>query len=371
VNIAPFKLERYFAKYEFNTKYLLSSSDCESLSIRDLLAYEPGAAERFQDHWLGYTETQGSPELRREICTLYKTITPDQVLVFTGAEEGIFVFMNAALAAGDHLIVHTPVYQSLYEIARSVSCEVTAWMTHDTDGWELDVDGLEQQIRPNTRAIVVNCPHNPTGYLMNADRQQRIVDIARRHGLLLFSDEVYRGLEHDPADRLPTACDLYENAVSLGVLSKTYGLPGLRIGWVATRSATLYQRILAMKDYTSLCNSAPSEFLACVALRHHEAIARRNVDIVHANLRVLHDFFARYSDLFDWQPPNGGSIAFPRLKIDQSAEAFCADVVTQQGVLLVPSAVFDYGDRHFRIGYGRKNLPEAVEQFEAYLVSNE
>lgn len=370
MQITPFKLERFFAKYEFNAAYLLSSSDCESLAIRDLLAYEPDAAERFQDQWLGYTESQGSPELRHEITALYQTIQRDDVLVFTGAEEAIFGFMNGALKPGDHLIVHAPAYQSLYEVAGAVGCGVSLWITGDEDRWELDVKWLENAILPTTRAIIVNCPHNPTGYLMSAAKQQCIVDIARRHQIILFSDEVYRGLEHDPHDRLPAACDLYENAVSLGVMSKTYGLPGLRIGWIATRNAELYHQIATFKDYTTICNSAPSEFLASVALRHREAIARRNLDIMLPNLDLLDDFFERHADWFAWQRPKAGSTAFPRLRRGMSSATFCEEVVKQQGVLLVPGTCFDYGDHHFRVGYGRKNLPQALEQFDMYLRSS-
>ncbi len=361
----PFKLERFFARYEFKAPYLLSSSDCESLSIQDVLDLEPGAAARFQRHWLGYTESQGSPELRQEISRLYEHNTPDDILVHAGAEEAIFTFVHALLDPGDHVIVHFPCYQSLAEVARSIGCDVTLWTTRQQDGWELDIDVLKQSIKPNTRAIVVNCPHNPTGYLMSREKQAQILDIARERGLLVFSDEVYRGLEHDPADRLPAACDRYESAVSLGVMSKTYGLAGLRIGWIATRNPDLYRRLAAMKDYLSICNSAPSEFLAAVALRHRDQIVERNRAIILHNLSLLDDFFARHASLFDWSRPIAGSVAFPGLHT--AAEAFCVAVVERQGVMLVPSTCFDAGDQNFRIGFGRQNLPEGLQQFEAYL----
>jgi aspartate/methionine/tyrosine aminotransferase len=263
------------------------------------------------------------------------------------------------------VIVHTPCYQSLAEIARSIGCQVTAWQTRPQDGWELDVDFLRQAVRPNTRAIVVNCPHNPTGYLMNRAKLSQILDIARERGMLVFSDEVYRGLEHYPADRLPAACDLYEHAVSLGVMSKTYGLAGLRIGWIATRSREVTAKMAGFKDYTSICNSAPSEFLAAVALRHRDRIVQRNLDIIRQNLGILDAFFARHQGLFDWRRPRAGSVAFPG--IATAAEAFCDDLVERQGVLLVPGTCFDAGDDHFRIGYGRRNLPDAVAKLDEYI----
>ncbi len=367
MRIPPFKLERYFAKYEFKAAYLLSSSDCESLSVQELLALEPGSAEHFQIQWLGYTEAQGSPELRQAITPLYQHITPDDLLVHTGAEEAIFVFMNAVLEPGDHIVVHYPCYQSLAEVARSVGCDVTEWRTDERDGWELDVDFLRQSIRPNTRAIVVNCPHNPTGYLMSRETQRQILAIAAERDILVFSDEVYRFLEHDPRDTLPAACDLYENAVSLGVMSKTYGLAGLRIGWIATRNREIYRRLAAFKDYTSICNSAPSEFLAAVALRHRDQIIARNLAIIRINLDVLDDFFGRRQDLFNWSRPKAGSTAFPSLKGDQDVESYCIDLVEAKGVLLLPSTCFDFGKRHFRIGFGRRNLPECIQKFEEFI----
>ena len=258
MKIRPFQIERFFARYEFTAPYLLSSSDCEALSIQELLSLEEGAAEQFQHHWLGYTESQGSPALRRAIAALYQSIDEEQVLVHSGAEEAIFTFMNAVLESNDHVIVHFPCYQSLFEVAHAIGCEVTPWETHEENGWELDLDRLRQSIKGNTRAIIVNCPHNPTGYLMSKATQQQIIEIAREHQCIVFSDEVYRGLEQNPDEALPAACDLYEHAVSLGVMSKTFGLPGLRIGWIATHNQHIYESMATFKDYLTICNSAPS-----------------------------------------------------------------------------------------------------------------
>ncbi len=369
MQINPFKLERFFDKYEFKVKYVLCGSDCESLAVENLLALEPDAAARLNKLWLGYTEYPGSPALRAAISQLYQKIEPDQIVVHTGAEEAIYNFMNAVLEPGDHLIVHFPCYQSLSEIAAANGCEVTRWTTCEEDAWELDLDFLRKNIQPNTRAIVVNCPHNPTGYLMNAAKQRELVEIAREHNLLLFSDEVYRELEYDTADRLPAACDLYENAVSLGVMSKTYGLAGLRIGWVASRNRSILERMVAYKDYLSMCNSAPSEFLATLALRHRESLTARNLEIIGQNLPILDSFFERHSPIFNWRRPKAGTIAFPSLKTGQPVEDFCLDLVDRTGVLLIPGSLFDYGNRHFRIGFARRNMPEALARLEEYLAA--
>ncbi len=246
MELSAFQLERYFAKYEFSTKYLLCCSDCESVTIADLLSLEPEAAERFQQHWLGYTESTGAASLRQEITRLYPGIGPEQILVHSGAEEAIFLFMHAVLKPGDHIIVHSPCYQSLFEVAKSLGAEVTLWNAHEEAGWALDLNELKAALRPNTRAIVVNTPHNPTGYLMPREDYLALNRIAQENGIVLFSDEVYRESEYSAADRLPSACQINPLAVSLGVVSKTYGLPGLRIGWVATRNADVYQRMAAL-----------------------------------------------------------------------------------------------------------------------------
>ncbi|MFM7427233.1 MAG: aminotransferase class I/II-fold pyridoxal phosphate-dependent enzyme [Elainella sp.] len=366
MKLPAFELERYFARHEFTAPYLLCSSDCESVAIQDLLALEPEATEAFHQVGLGYTETAGSPSLRAEICRSYEAMQPEQILVCAGAEEAIFLFMNAVLNSGDHLIVHAPGYQSHQDIARSIGCEVSLWYGREAADWSLDLDELCQLIRPQTKAIVINCPHNPTGYVMDQAEWRQLVEIARQHDLILFADEIYRFLELRPEDTLPAACDLYENAVSLSGLSKTYGLAGLRIGWIATRRSDIYRAMASFKDFTSICNSAPSEFLAILALRHGETLARRNRAIVAANLEHCQQVFAQYPEHLSWVPPRGGSTAFPRLH-HLDSEAFCNQLVEQQGVLLLPSRYFNFGDQHFRLGLGRKNFPEALARFAAFL----
>lgn len=367
MNLPDFKLERYFARYEFSAPYLLCCSDCESITIKDLLAFEgESSLDALQNLWLGYTEAQGNPELRQNIAGLYRGIKPDEILVTSGAEEAIFIFMNIALERGDHVIVQYPCYQSLFEIANSIGCNVTKWMMEEKDSWEIDLNFLAGSINNKTKAIILNSPHNPTGCQISQEDMKTIVDLAAAQGVLLFSDEVYRGLEYERTSPA-AAAELYESAVSLGVMSKTYGLPGLRIGWAATGNKDLYRKMASFKDYTSICNSAPSEFLAALALRHGDKLVDRNLGIIESNLLLLDSFFSRYAEFFSWPRPNAGPIAFPGIKWPMDVEQFCIDLVQSSGVLLLPGNYYDYDNKHFRIGFGRQNMPQCLEQLEQYV----
>ncbi|MEI6795655.1 MAG: aminotransferase class I/II-fold pyridoxal phosphate-dependent enzyme [Methanomassiliicoccales archaeon] len=366
MQLETFKLERYFARYEFAVRHMLCASDCESMSIQELLSLEPEASASLGKVWLGYTEPSGAPTLREAIRPLYKTVEAGEILVHSGAEEAIFLFMHAALRPGDHIVVHSPCYQSLEAVATSIGCEVTHWKAREERGWSLDVDELSGLLRENTKVVVINTPHNPTGFLMSKADLRRICQITDEKGITLFSDEVYRGAEYDPKDRLSAACDLSRNAVSLGVMSKTYGLPGLRIGWIATHNKDVLSKMERLKDYTTICNSAPSEFLAELALRHGDSIAARNVGIIKHNLDLLDGFFERHSDRFQWVRPRAGPIAYPRL-IDGNVDKFCEGLVNATGVLLLPGSVYDDEGGHFRIGFGRKNMPRALGRLEEHI----
>jgi aspartate/methionine/tyrosine aminotransferase len=370
MHIRPFSLERYFARHEFSARRLLGSSDPEAMTLAQLLALEPGAAERMGGLWLGYTESSGDPGLRQAIAGQYATAGPEDILVFAGAQEPIFAFMNVVLGPGDHLVAHSPGYQSHFEVARAAGAEVSLWEGDPSRGWAPDPAELKRLLRPHTRAILVCTPHNPTGFLFQREAWLEVVDIARAAGVWLFSDEVYRGLEHDPAERLPAACDLYERAVSLNGLSKAHGLAGLRLGWLATHDRFLRGELAAFKDYLTICSSAPSEFLGTIAVRHSETLLARSRARLVANLDLLEAFMERQEARFEWTRPRAGSTTFPRLRRG-GAEAFCEALVRDTGIMLVPGGRFDYGDAHLRFGYGRSDFREGLAELEAYLEAQE
>jgi aspartate/methionine/tyrosine aminotransferase len=360
VSLAPFKLEQYFERYEFSVPYLLSSSDAETWRLNDLLAL---ADDELRGLWdsltLGYTEVRGHPLLREAIASLYERVSAEDVIVFAAAQEPIFALTSVAVEPGDHVIAVVPSYQSLYEVARSRGAEVT--LVPMGDGWTLDIDAVRAALRPNTKLIVLNAPNSPTGALPGEAALRELFELGPR----VFVDEVYRFLEHDPRDLLPAAADL--GGVSLGVMSKTFGLPGLRIGWLATRDTELRERIVEFKHYLTICSAGPSEILATIALRARDTVLARSRAIVEANLPVLDAFIARH-DTLSWTPPRAGTIGLIELS-EGDADTLAREVADREGVMILPASVFDWPANAFRVGYARAGMPEALDRFERFIAS--
>jgi len=367
MRLQDFALERFFARWEFKAELLLCASDVDGWPMSDLLALaDPADRRRWDGLHLGYTESPGDPDLRAAIAGLYERISPEEVLVFAGAEEAIFALQNVLLEPGDHAVVVRPAYQSLAEVARAVGADVTRVDLHEANGWRLDPAEVRAAVRPNTRLIVINEPHNPTGSLMDRPTFDLLVELASESGAHHVVDEVYRFLEFDPADRLPAGADALGKGVSIGVMSKSFAMAGLRIGWVATRDRDLLARLAAFKDYTTICNSAPAEVLALIALKARDRVLARSLGIVEANLELLDAFFERWAGTFEWVRPRGGSIGFPRLITDVPIDRFAEELVRETGVLILPGTVFGDTGNHFRLGFGRTNMPEALGRLDSH-----
>lgn len=370
MTIKPFKLERFYTLHEFTVKYSLCSSDCEAMTLGELLQLEEDAFSHFNNLWLGYTESKGSRSLRQKISSIYSSVTDDEILVCSGAQEPIFLFSQAILNSGDEVIIQFPCYQSVQAVPESLGCKVINWnVRYEGNKPRFDIEELSKLINNRTKVIFLNTPHNPTGYHFSKEDQLAIVELARKYNCIIFCDEVYRELEHNPTFRLPAIADIYEYGVSLGVMSKAYGLPGLRIGWVATKQKEILERIAVLKEYTTICNAAPSEFLAEVALRNRDKILKRNLEIIQTNLLPLNSFFERYSQLFSWYQPIAGPIGFVRMNFEYDDMEFAEKVIKEKNVLLLPGELYDY-QGHFRVGFGRKNLPFALEKFEEFVKEN-
>jgi aspartate/methionine/tyrosine aminotransferase len=371
--LPDFRLEVRFAQWEFTARHHLTASDAESISLPDLLALaDPPDRAAFDGAWLGYTETRGARDLRAAIADTYVTRAADDVLCFAGAGEGIYIAMRVLLAADDHAIVVTPNYQSVESVPLAI-CATSGVALDPDSGWTLDVDRIAAAIQPNTKLVSINFPHNPTGKILERDRFDALVDLCRHHGLWLFSDEVYRPLGPEGAVHLPQVADVYEKGISLGVMSKAYGLPGLRIGWIACADRALLSQLERYKHYLSICNAAPAERLAVIALKARETILARNRRLVTGNLVLFDAFFAEFPELFAWSRPDGGCVGYPQYRGRDGVEAFAHGLIEDAGVLVLPSSLYKSElnntplDR-FRVGFGRRGLAEGLDAFRSHLL---
>ena len=373
MSILPdFKLETYFSRWEFNTKYNLCASDTESLSLDFLLNNcTEEDKNRLKGMKFGYTETYGSKILRESIANTYDRGSYKDILTFAGAEEGIYVAMKSILSKNDHAIIITPNYQSAETIPSSI-CDVTAVDLDPNDNWNLDISKIKSSIQSNTRLISINFPHNPTGKIISKDELNEIISISRKNNIFLFSDEIYRLMERDVSKRLDQVSDLYEKGISLNGMSKTYGMPGIRLGWVSSKDHILLDKMERYKHYLSICNSNPNEELTIIALKIRDKIISRTKGIIDNNLKILDKFFKKNENLFDWKIPDGGCIGFPKYNGKDGVKSFCEKLVKEKSVLLLPSYVYksEIGKTplsNFRIGYGRVNMPEALSEIEDFL----
>lgn len=361
--LTTFKLEEYLGQYEFSTPRLLCCSDAETFSLQELLTL---ANEDEQQLWnnlqLSYTQVAGMPQLREQIAkAMHPGLCSENILCFAGAEEGIFCTLFSLCEPQDHIIILTPAYQSLVEIPKMKGCSITEVPLKEESNWRIDLNLIKESIRNNTKFLVMNFPHNPTGQIIREDELLALVKLLDQYGILLFSDEVYRLLGPQETIWCPPASIVYNRAISLGVMSKSFGMAGLRIGWIACQDAKILKKIEQVKHYTSICNSAPSEIIALIALRNKEYLLARNNSIVEHNLKLLDQFFTNYADRFSWVRPEGGCTGLVRYLKEEPIEEFCKLAREQQGVLLLPASVYNLRTNHFRIGFGRKDMPEALE----------
>lgn len=370
-----FALETYMSKWEFVAKYNMTASDAESMQLPELLAMASNEDRSDFEHLsLGYTETFGARALRQEIAGTYDTVEPENLICFAGAEEAIYVAMKVLLTAGDHAIIITPNYQAAETLPLSI-CAVTGVALDMDKKWDLDIGRIKAALRPNTKLISINFPNNPTGRILPRTTFDALIELCRMHGIWLFSDEVYRLIEKDEALRLPQAVDVYERGISLNVMSKAYGLPGLRIGWLAARDREFLVRCERYKHFLSICNSAPSEILARIALKNRDQILARTRGIVRSNITALNAFFAEFPHLFDWREPDGGCVAFIRYKGADGVEEFTRRVVEEAGVFFLPSSVYrsdltPVPENCLRIGFGRLHVPEGLTALDNWLRRN-
>jgi aspartate/methionine/tyrosine aminotransferase len=376
IDLPEFRLEVFFSVWESYAKFNIAQSDAQTMTVAEVLSYATDEERgQFLSLKLSYPPAWGTDELRAAVAATYEAVDADHVLSFSGAEEAIFWGMEDLIGPGDHAIVTVPNYQSMESVAIATGADVTPAVLDATNGWTFDLDDLRRQLRPTTRLVAVNFPNNPTGATPDEATFRALVELCDERGIRLFSDEVYRGLEVEGSrPALPQAADISPTALSLNVMSKAYGLSGLRIGWLASQDRDLLARLEKRKHFTSICNAGPSEHLATIVLRNAEKVKARNRAIINENLPLFRAFFAeRWSDLFEWAQPQGGCVSYPRYLGPEGAEAFCRQLLLEAGVCVLPPSIYQSAlaempaDR-FRLGIGHSVSGVALEVFDDYLV---
>jgi aspartate/methionine/tyrosine aminotransferase len=353
-----FALERWMTAHELHVDYDIAESGIYPQTVSDLLAFEPEAErekvlQHLLDLRLGYSEATGTLELRSLLAETYTNCGPENILVTTGAIEANFLLFNVLLNPGDHVVAPYPAYQQLYSVPRAIGCDVDLWRVRPENGFHFDLDDLQRLVKPQTRLIVVNSPHNPTGAMLSPGELQRVYDIAEQVGAMVLSDEAYRWLTiPGGSDPVPPMYDLGPLGISVGTLSKPFGLPGLRLGWMAA-PAEIMTACWFTRDYISLSPGKLNDALAVLAIRHRDKIIERNKAIITANLSTANTWCAKHADILSWHPPRGGLLALLRYNLDIGSLELANRLAEQYSVMLAPGSAFGF-EHHLRIGVGQK-----------------
>jgi len=369
VKITPFATEHFFAKHEFSTPYQLCNSDCETVTVDELLMMADIPVEQFGQLSLGYTESLGHPTLRKMIADTYSDADMEDVVMLGSPIEGIYLTARAALNPGDEVIVLSPAYDALINMFAHVVGEanVHKWEFVPGEGeWRLELDDLKHLITPHTKMLVVNFPHNPTGYLPSQGMMNELANMVEEHRLILFCDEIYYGLVNLGISPIKSAADITKQAIVLSGLSKTYGLPGLRTGWLVVQNEELRKDITNWKFYTSICSPAPSEFLAMAAWKAREHLRAKSIAQITQNLKLAEAFFKRWPHQFTWRKPLAGSTALVGMNV-LSVTDYAVEMAEKAGVLILPAVNLGGDDQHFRMGFGRAGFGVSLGKFEEYL----
>jgi len=358
MKIETFQLERWMTTWELDVSHDITESGIAPLSIAGLLALaDVDDPNGYLDDLIQapqmYSEARGTINLRASIANTYATAEADDVLVTTGAIEANYLLFNVLLSAGDHVVVTTPCYQQLASIPKAIGCDITEWPVTPDSGFSFDLDRLESLIRGNTKLIVINSPHNPTGALLRQSDLERIAGLADRVGAWVISDEAYRWIEHPGGESLAAPFrDIYHKAVSVGTMSKFFGLPGLRLGWIAG-NAELAEACWAQRDYTSLSPAWLSDRFARLAVDSRERIQRRNNGILAENLRTARTWFAENGDIVAWNEPKAGLLAMMDVIGVANTDELSERLAAEAGVMLAPGSTFQLPG-YLRIGIGQR-----------------
>ncbi len=363
MDMSKFLVDTYFVDNEHAAKYMMGSSDPESLQLKDTVR----DFSKYEEMSLGYTLGSGYLPLCEKLARLYQTLTPDQIAVMNGGEETIYVTMRALLKPGDEIVVHMPSFQSLSVIAQDIGCQVSDYRPSFEHGWKFDFHLLESKITERTKLLVLNYPHNPTGACLTDSDMSAVARLCKGRDLYLVSDEVYRFLSIENGYTMNSFADLYDKAIALGSFSKTFASPALRVGWIAVKNQGIMDKLLAYRHFTSTCINLLSQLAASELLDQGKSIIQRNNAIIQRNAALLREFISSHQQFFSYVTPKGATTAYVKLLGNQCAMAFCMEILDHTGVLLVPSSVLEASDEYIRMGLGRESFPECIRLVSNYL----
>ncbi len=379
--LTDFQLKTFFSnEIATRSKGTISPSYADLMTVAELLALEPTAQAAYLGQTLSYTRANGSVALREAIAHYSNGqnraaegathLTEQQITITAGSDEAIFVVMDAWLSTqpGAHVIVHTPIYQSFLTLPQKYGAQVSEWPAEESDGWRPSLEKLRSLLRPNTRLIVVNFPHNPTGWQPEPSYTRELLALAEEQGILLVADEVYAGLRLAEQTQFACLAGLSPQALSLGSMSKAFAMPGVRIGWIATQNRDFLTRAARLHQYLNTYPAQPSEFLAGLALRHADQILARNCAIAQANYSILEALFDGMPHLIHWHKPIAGVVCYPRWLGGDSTLALTDQFLQATGWLIAPSARFLAGDHHFRIGFGTRGFETWLPALRKFLL---
>jgi len=367
----PQTAQQFFERHEVeNAKVNLSASALEPVSLGELLSFSPGSEDRFRNNRLDYTPRHGSPILLENISKLYNTLGAENILVTSGVDDALGMLSLALLKSGDRVVVLCPTYPPHVQLPAHFGAQVIPWRATEENGWAPDLDELRKLVSVPTRMVIAGFPQNPTGFMPDKAYASEMIEIVTNSGAVLISDEIYAGLPAGSDLSGSNLADQDDRVISLNGLSKTYGLPGLRVGWIASKNKAVMASIKSTRDLFNAYTPNPVEILAEIALVNKDKLYKRNASIVSAGAVASAEFFRKHSDLFEWKAPQAGVLSFPKWLGPGGARNLSERLIADVSIALAPGECFDAGDDNLRFSVGQRSVVDGLDQLHHYLETN-
>lgn len=371
VHLQPQTAQQFFDRPEVeNAKVNLSASAVESISLNELLAISPTAEEDFRNTNIDYSTRHGSPILLDYISRHYKTVKVNNIIVTSGLDDALGMLSLALLEKGDRVVVLSPTYPPHQQLPIRFGASMIPWRATEDTNWIPDLDELRKLVALPTRMVIVGFPQNPTGFMPDGAFAMEMIEIVTNSGAILISDEIYAGLTPGADFSGSNLADKNDQVISLNGLSKTYGLPGLRVGWIASENQAVISKIKATRDLFNAYLPTPIEVLARIALENKDLLYKRNAAIVTAGAEAATEFFQQHNDLFRWTPPAAGVLSFPKWLGPDGARNLSERLIAEASIAFAPGQSFDAGDNNLRLSIGQKPVIEGLDRLHDFLKKN-